>query len=133
MHVYTVISIQCPLLSHVQLFVTLRTSLPGFSVHGILQARILEWVAISFSRVSPQPRDRTRSPALQADSFPCKPSGKNASAGSCKRRGFNFQVRKIPWRRASKSTPVFLPRDPHGQRSLAGYSNRVANHQILLK
>ena len=26
-------------------------SLPGFSVHGILQARILEWVAISFSRV----------------------------------------------------------------------------------
>ena len=32
-------------------------SLPGFSVHGILQARILEWVAISFSRGSPQPRD----------------------------------------------------------------------------
>jgi len=27
-------------------------SLPGFSVHGILQARILEWVAISFSRES---------------------------------------------------------------------------------
>ena len=34
-------------------------SLPGSSVHGILQARILEWVAISFSRGSPQPRDRT--------------------------------------------------------------------------
>ena len=33
---------------------------PGFSVHGILQARILEWVAISFSRGSSQPRDRTR-------------------------------------------------------------------------
>ena len=33
-------------------------SLPGSSVHGILQARILEWVAISFSRDS-QPRDRT--------------------------------------------------------------------------
>jgi len=30
---------------------------PGFSVHGVLQARILEWVAISFSRGSPQPRD----------------------------------------------------------------------------
>ena len=29
----------------------------GSSVHGILQARILEWVAISFSRGSPQPRD----------------------------------------------------------------------------
>ena len=32
-------------------------SLPGFSVHGILQARILEWVTISFSRGSSQPRD----------------------------------------------------------------------------
>ena len=35
-------------------------SLPGFSVHGILQARILEWAAISFFRGSSQPRDRTR-------------------------------------------------------------------------
>ena len=35
-------------------------SLPGSSVHGILQARILEWVAISFSRGSSQPRDRTQ-------------------------------------------------------------------------
>ena len=34
-------------------------SLPGFSVHGILQARILEWVAIPFSTGSSQPRDRT--------------------------------------------------------------------------
>ena len=34
-------------------------SLPGSSVHGILQARILEWVAISFSRGSFQPRNCT--------------------------------------------------------------------------
>ena len=34
-------------------------SSPGSSVHGILQARILEWVAISFSRGSSQPRDQT--------------------------------------------------------------------------
>ena len=34
-------------------------SWPGSSVHGILQARILEWVAISFSRESSQPRDQT--------------------------------------------------------------------------
>ena len=32
---------------------------PGSSIHGILQTRILEWVAISFSRESSQPRDRT--------------------------------------------------------------------------
>ena len=35
-------------------------SLPGSSVHGISQARILEWVAISSSRGSSQPRDRTQ-------------------------------------------------------------------------
>ena len=35
-------------------------SLPGSSVHGILQARILKWVAISFSRGSSQPRDGTQ-------------------------------------------------------------------------
>ena len=34
-------------------------SLPGFSVHGIFQARILEWVAISFSKEESRPRDRT--------------------------------------------------------------------------
>ena len=33
---------------------------PGSSVHGILQARILEWVAIPFSRRSSQPRDQTQ-------------------------------------------------------------------------
>ena len=32
----------------------------GSSIHGILQARILEWVAISFSRGSPRPRDQTQ-------------------------------------------------------------------------
>ena len=36
------------------------SSLPGFSVHGIFQARVLEWVAISFSRGSSQPRDQTQ-------------------------------------------------------------------------
>ena len=35
-------------------------SLPGFSIHGIFQARILEWVAISFSRRSYHPRDWTQ-------------------------------------------------------------------------
>ena len=38
---------------------------PGSPVHGILQARILEWVAIPFSSAFSQPR----SPALQADSL----------------------------------------------------------------
>ena len=48
----------CCWLSHVQLFVTPQTvAPPGSSVHGISQARVMKWVAISFSRGSSQPRD----------------------------------------------------------------------------
>ena len=43
-------------------------SLPGFSVHGILQGKILEWVAVSFSRGSSQPRDQTQVSRI-ADGF----------------------------------------------------------------
>ena len=42
---------------------------PGSSVHGILQARVLEWVAIFFFRDLPHPGTKTGSPALQADSL----------------------------------------------------------------
>ena len=41
-----------------------------------------------------------------------------------KRWGFDPWVGKIPWRRAWQPTPVFLPGESHGQRSLAGYSPR---------
>ena len=40
----------------------------------------------------------------------------------CKVCGFDPWVVKIPWRRASQSTLVFLPGESHGQRSLVGYS-----------
>ena len=36
--------------------------------------------------------------------------------------GFHLWVRKIPWRRKWQPTPVFLPGESHGQRSLVGYS-----------
>ena len=46
----------------------------GSSVHGIFQARILEWVAISLSKENsrglPDPRIEPRSPTMQADSLP---------------------------------------------------------------
>ena len=44
------------------------------------------------------------------------------SACHCKRLGFDLCVRKIPWRRKWLPTPVFWPRESHGQRSLQGYS-----------
>ena len=42
---------------------------PGFSAHGILQTRILEWIAIPFSRGSSQPRDRTRVSCIAGSFF----------------------------------------------------------------
>ena len=59
---------------------------PGSSVHGILQARILEWVAVPSSRGSSPPRDQTRiSYCLlhwQAGSFPQVPPGKPSCQGT---------------------------------------------------
>jgi len=52
---------------------------PGSSVHGILQARILDWVAITFFRTTSQPRDQTRvsaSPALAGGFLTTEPLGK---------------------------------------------------------
>ena len=49
---------------------------PGSSVREIFQARILEWVAISFSGDLPNPGIKPKSPALQADALTSEPSGK---------------------------------------------------------
>ena len=48
---------------------------PGSSVHGILQARILEWVAMPSSRASSQPRDRTRVSCTTGGCFTTEPLG----------------------------------------------------------
>ena len=53
-----------------------------YTVHGILQARILEWVAIPFPRGSSQPTIKPMSPTLQADSLPAEPPGKPKMYGS---------------------------------------------------
>ena len=50
-----------------------------YTVHGVLQARILEWVA--FSKGSSQPGIEPRSPALQANSLPAEPQGKTKYTG----------------------------------------------------
>ena len=64
------------MLSSVLLFATMGCSPPGFSVHGILQARILEWVAGLPPGDLPNPEIKPVSPASQADSSPSEPPGK---------------------------------------------------------
>ena len=53
-----------------------------YTVHGILQARILEWVAFPFSRGSSQPRIELKSLVLQEDSLPAEPQGKPKYTGA---------------------------------------------------
>ena len=52
-----------------------------YTVHGILHARILEWVAFPFSQGSSQPRTETSFPTLQADSLPAESQGKPKNTG----------------------------------------------------
>ena len=55
-----------------QLFSTLCDPM-DYTVHGILWARILEWVTFPFSRDLPNPGIKARCPRLQADSLPAEP------------------------------------------------------------
>ena len=52
----------------------------NYTVHGILQAGILEWIAFPFSKASSQGTE-PRAPALQTDSLPAKPQGKPKNTG----------------------------------------------------
>ena len=94
-----------------------------YTVHGILQAGILEWVAVPFSRGSP---------TLQVDSLPAEPSEGVLIADKLlhprfsrfrmghlekKLLWFDPWVGKIPWRREQLSTPVFQPGEFHGHYS----------------
>ena len=124
-------------------------SLPGSSVHGILQTRILEWMAIPFFQGSSWPRNWTSvscvscianrekekvnmnpvvlnwNPSYQYKLiilYQCWWLSRSRISLQCKRLGFDPWVGKISWRREWLPTPVFLSGEFHGQKSLAGYS-----------
>ena len=77
---------------------------PGSSVHGISQERILAWVAISFSRGFFWPRDQTHISCIGRQIL------------------YHWASREAWWRRKWQPTPVFLPGESHGRRSLVGCS-----------
>ena len=68
----------------------------NYTVHGILQARILEWVAFPFFRDLPNLGNEPRSPTLQADSLPAEPQRKpmNTGVGSLSLLQWVFQTQK---------------------------------------
>ena len=115
----------CPTLSDL-----MDCSLPGSSIHGIFQAVVLEWGAIAFSE------DRHNGIILPEDSFSKfgiqwlsawaslvaqmvknLPAMQEIRIPSLRQ---DLWVGKIPWRKKWQPTAVFLPGEPHGQRSLEG-------------
>ena len=126
---------------------------PGSSLLGIFQARILEWVAFSYSRGSSPPRDGTCESCLSCISrcslyhhatwevhsdyswvkkkkkighlvvkvFSHGSDGK-VSACSAGDLGSIPELGRFPWRREWLRTPVFLPGESYGHKSLASCS-----------
>ena len=88
-------------------------SLPGSSVHGILQARILEWVAVSFSWGSSQPRDQTQVSCIAGGSFTIWPT-----ACQCREHTFDPWSGKIPRVMEQLSLCCSLTRETTAMRSL---------------
>ena len=90
-----------------------------YTVHGILQARILEWVAIPFSRGSSQLGIEPKSPTLQSGSLSAEPPGKSKNTGvgslSLLQRIFPTQESNEPGSPAlqADSLPAELPRKPY--------------------
>ena len=108
-------------------------SLPDSSVHGILQARILEWVAIPFSRRFSWSRDQTQVSCTAGRFFTVWSTGlstPNSTARasiqihlSLRESGYAWSWLDLgsnPWRRKWQPTPVFLPGESQGRGSLVG-------------
>ena len=51
------------------------------------------------------------------------------NAEDVKRHRFDLWVKQIPWRRAQQPTPIFLPGESHGQRSLGGLQS-IGSHRV---
>ena len=95
-----------------------------YTVHGILQAIMLEWAAVPFFRGSSQPRDQTRSEERRV--------GNEGIGVQCRRARFDSWVRKIPWRRESLPTPVSWPGEVHGLYSPWGHKESDRTERLSL-
>ena len=80
--------------------------------------------ALDYGRIgNTKPHAIFRKQVFMLKGFPGGTSGKEPACQCrrCKRRGFDRWSGKLPWRRAWQPTPVFLPGESHGQRSLEGH------------
>ena len=93
------------------------------TVHGILQARILEWVTFPFSRGSSQPRDRIQVSCIAGGFFTSWATREALMYLTLFQYHSLFKSNwDCLWRRQWHPTPVLVPGKSHGQRSLEGCS-----------
>ena len=102
------------------LFDPMDGSLPGSSIHGIFQARILEWAAISFSRGSSQPRDRTRVSCIADRRFTVWATRETYNQSSYKADFFYYTISHPKPGTASEVTGNWRLAWPHSSCSLPG-------------
>ena len=96
---------------HLTLCDSLDCSPPGFFAHGTSQARILGWVAISYSKEFSQPRDQTHVSCIGNGFFTTEPTGDRTS------QVVQWWRSRLPLQETWEMQGKF-----HGQRSLVGYS-----------
>ena len=118
-------------------------SLPGSLVHGILQERILEWVAISFSRGSSWPRNQTLVScianrfftdwAMREAQVALVVKNLPANAGNLRDAGSILGLGKSSGGGHGNPLHCSCLENPHGQRSLVGSVHRVTKSCIQLK
>ena len=76
----------------------MNCSLPGSSVHGIFQGRVLEWVTISFSKRSSWTRDQTQVSRIVGRCFTIEPPGKSGEESQIPKQIHSFNnIRKNHW------------------------------------
>ena len=94
-------------------------SLPGSSIHGIFQARVLEWGAIAFSDLQMNRMETCKVSKLNIRRL----SETQFTQSVTTQESVLFtQYQYSGWRRQWHSTPVLLPGKSHGRRSLVGCS-----------
>ena len=112
--------------SYPTLCIHMDCSLPGSSVHGIFQARVLQWLTISFSRGSSWPRDGTQVSHIAGKCFTIWVirEAQDGKESSCNTRDQDSipGLGRSPGGGHGNPLQYSCPEKPHGQRNLVGYS-----------
>ena len=112
------------MLSLIWLCVSMDYSPPGSSVHGIFQARILEWVAVSSSRGSSRPRDQTCVSCIDRQ-FLCWSATRKAPLGIVGESTF-LLIGGVGWEKKEKTH-----RGGGRQKELSGWGNVIEDSLVV--